>query len=79
MHSTHTVGRALHQMLPRGMWVLGPHAIPTVADVSCAHESVQDRSLCLFPQPQHEMCAVFEYGRLDWQQVVPPWSTHLHS
>ena len=24
MHSTHTVGRVLHQMLPRGMWVLGP-------------------------------------------------------
>ena len=29
---------------------------------------MQDCFLSLLPQPQHEMCAVFEFGCLDWQQ-----------
>lgn len=58
----------LHPVLPQVMWVLGPHAVPTVADVGYAPRSMQDSSLSLLPQPQHEMCAVFECGRLGRQQ-----------
>ena len=78
--SIHIVGRSVCQRLPWVIWVLGLSMLfPTMADSSYPPEGVLGAFPLFYSSPTWNVCRVFDVGRLDWQQVIPPWNILLHS